>query len=53
MALEGYESFPFAHEGETKTVHRRGRGPAVVVMHEVPGITPEVERFAIDGTPIE
>lgn len=46
MALEGYESFPFTHEGATKTVHRRGHGPAVVVMHEVPGITPEVERFA-------
>ena len=46
MPLERYDSFPFEHAGATRTVYRRGTGPAVVVMHEVPGITPEVEGFA-------
>jgi len=46
MALEGYESFPFSHDGTTLSVYRRGEGPAVVVVHEIPGITPSVERFA-------
>jgi len=27
-------------------VYRRGSGPGVIVIHEVPGITPEVARFA-------
>ncbi len=46
MALEGYDHFDFTDDGVTKPVYRRGSGPAVVVMHEVPGITPEVEAFA-------
>jgi len=33
-------------DGETKTVHVAGSGPAVVVMAEMPGISPEVARFA-------
>ena len=32
--------------GSTRGVYRRGSGPGVVVIHEVPGITPEVLRFA-------
>lgn len=46
MALEGYGHFDFTADGVTKTVYRRGTGPAVVVMHEIPGITPPVEAFA-------
>lgn len=46
MPLDGFDSFEFTHDGRTLTVFRRGRGPGVVVMHEVPGITPEVARFA-------
>lgn len=46
MALEGFDSFPFTHDGETRTVYTRGSGPGVVVMHEIPGITPEVAHFA-------
>jgi len=46
MALEGFEAFPFTHAGVTRTVHCKGSGPGVVAMHEIPGITPEVERFA-------
>jgi dienelactone hydrolase len=46
MALEGFDSFSFDHGGETRTVYCLGSGPGVVAMHEIPGITPEVERFA-------
>lgn len=34
------------HEGTTRTVFRRGAGPAVVIMSEIPGITPSVAAFA-------
>ena len=44
--LEGFESTQYTYQGETKTVYRRGEGPGVVVMHEIPGITPEVAAFA-------
>jgi dienelactone hydrolase len=44
--LEGFETSTFTHEGVTRDVLRRGSGPGVVVMHEIPGITPEVARFA-------
>ncbi|MES0861965.1 dienelactone hydrolase family protein [Ruegeria sp. SCPT10] len=30
----------------TKVVHVAGSGPAVIVMHEMPGISPQVARFA-------
>jgi dienelactone hydrolase len=46
MALEGYASFRLTHDGVAKTVYRRGTGPGVVIIHEVPGITPPVEAFA-------
>lgn len=46
MSLSEFETFDFRHNGATRTVYKRGSGPAVVVMHEIPGITPEVERFA-------
>lgn len=45
-ALAGFDSFPFTHDGAVRTVYRRGDGPAVVVMHEIPGITPHVAEFA-------
>ncbi len=45
-ALEGFEATSFSAEGTTRTVYRRGDGPGVVVAHEIPGITPEVARFA-------
>ena len=46
MALAGYNAFAFDHDGATRTVYCRGQGPGVVIIHEVPGITPAVERFA-------
>lgn len=36
----------FAHDGVARAVFEKGDGPAVLVMHEVPGITPEVADFA-------
>ena len=46
MALDGFESFPFSEGEATRDVYRLGSGPGVVIMHEIPGITPEVEGFA-------
>ncbi len=46
MGLRGFTEFSFAHDGSTRTVFRKGSGPGVVIMHEIPGITPEVQRFA-------
>lgn len=31
--------------GTTRAVYRKGSGPAVVIIHEIPGITPEVAAF--------
>lgn len=44
--LEGFDSFGFTHDSARRDVYTRGEGPGVVVMHEVPGITPEVAGFA-------
>ncbi|MFC7743898.1 dienelactone hydrolase family protein [Nocardiopsis composta] len=44
--LSGFERTTFTHGGTTRKVLRRGTGPAVVVMAEIPGITPKVLEFA-------
>jgi dienelactone hydrolase len=44
-ALDGFEETTFTHDGKTRTVFRRGDGPAVIVITEVPGITPLVADF--------
>ena len=44
--LPDFDTFPFAHADRERTVYRKGDGPAVLVMHEVPGISTEVARFA-------
>ncbi|MEV6680523.1 dienelactone hydrolase family protein [Streptomyces erythrochromogenes] len=36
----------FTHDGATRRVLRTGTGPAVIVMAEIPGITPKVLEFA-------
>lgn len=46
MALDGFSETAFEQAGARYPVFRRGVGPAVVVIHEIPGITPEVARFA-------
>jgi dienelactone hydrolase len=45
-ALDDFTKSPFTHDGKTREVYRKGRGPAVVVMAELPGITPRVAAFA-------
>jgi len=45
-ALEGFDSFSFTADNAMRTVYRRGEGPAVLVVHEIPGITPAVADFA-------
>ncbi|MDZ4373847.1 MAG: dienelactone hydrolase family protein [Phenylobacterium sp.] len=45
-ALSAYTRFDFTHDGRTYPVYRRGSGPAVIVMHEMPGLHPQVIRFA-------
>ena len=46
MPLSGFEQSQF-HDGATSfPVYRTGTGPGVVIIHEIPGITPQVARFA-------
>jgi dienelactone hydrolase len=44
--LADFEWGAFDHDGKQRTVFRKGTGPAVIVMSEVPGITPKVAAFA-------
>lgn len=44
--LPGWEHSEFTAAGITHPVFRRGAGPLVIVIHEIPGITPRVRRFA-------
>lgn len=44
--LAGFERTEFTHDGATRTVFRAGTGPGVLVMTEMPGITPRVTEFA-------
>jgi dienelactone hydrolase len=45
-ALADYVRFTFADGPWTRSVYRRGSGPAVIVIHEIPGLHPLVIRFA-------
>ena len=47
-ALNGWVRGSFSSGGLTRDTYRRGNGPAVVVVHEIPGVTPAVIRFAED-----
>ena len=38
--LDGFESTTFEFDGKTREVLRSGSGPAVIVIAEMPGITP-------------
>nr|WP_202122566.1 dienelactone hydrolase family protein [Streptomyces sp. BA2] len=44
--MTGFTRSRFTHEGTTRKVLRRGEGPAVIVIAEIPGITPKVLAFA-------
>lgn len=45
-ALKAYSTFPFTDGPWTRTVYRRGSGPGVIIIHEMPGLHPLVVRFA-------
>ena len=44
--LSDYARFEFTDGPWTRAVYRRGEGPAVIVIHEMPGLHPLVLRFA-------
>ena len=43
--IPGFAVSTFEHGGVSHPVYRAGAGPAVIVIHEVPGITPLVAAF--------
>ncbi|MDZ7674845.1 MAG: dienelactone hydrolase family protein [Acidimicrobiales bacterium] len=45
-ALDDFERTPFTHDDTTRDTFRKGSGPAVIVIAEMPGITPKVAAFA-------
>lgn len=46
VTLDEFQASPFSAAGFTHDVYRSGSGPAVIVLAEVPGITPKVLEFA-------
>lgn len=46
--LDGWQRSEFTADGRTREVFRGGHGPGVIVIHEIPGITPKVVAFAND-----
>ncbi|MFT4658297.1 MAG: hypothetical protein ACJAXA_003400 [Candidatus Aldehydirespiratoraceae bacterium] len=46
--LAGWERSEFSAGGFTHNTYRKGSGPGVIVVHEIPGITPTVAKFAND-----
>ena len=44
--LDRWTKDQFAADGTMHALWRRGSGPGVIVIHELPGMTPEVIDFA-------
>ncbi len=44
--LADFQASTFTAQGASRAVYRFGSGPAVIVMSEIPGITPRVAEFA-------
>lgn len=44
--LDDFSTRRFTHDGRTRDVYEIGSGPAVIVIAEMPGITPKVAEFA-------
>ena len=42
----GWSRSKFSNDGVTHQTFRKGNGPVVILVHEISGITPAVERFA-------
>src|SRR3974390_3243949 len=45
-SLDDFAARDMTLDGVTKKIHVAGQGPAVIVMAEMPGISPHVARFA-------
>ncbi|PUA80048.1 dienelactone hydrolase family protein [Nocardioides currus] len=43
---DGWTRGSHTHDGVSHATYRKGSGPGVIVIHEIPGITPEVATFA-------
>jgi dienelactone hydrolase len=43
--VPGFAKTNFAYSGKTRDVYRAGSGPAVIVIHELPGLHPLVTEF--------
>lgn len=46
QVFENYEAFDFDDGRWSRQVFRRGSGPAVIIIHEIPGLHPQVVAFA-------
>jgi dienelactone hydrolase len=46
VPLPGFTESSFTHDGLTRAVYAGGTGPAVIVIHEIPGLHPQVVEFA-------
>ncbi len=46
MEISGWQRSSFSDGGIVHQLFRKGGGPAVIVVHEIPGITPKVLQFA-------
>lgn len=46
MGIEKFETFQHTHENISHQVFFTGNGPPVIVIHELPGMTPECIKFA-------
>lgn len=44
-AVPGFEATSFTHGGRTHDVYTAGTGPAIIVIHEMPGLHPGVTAF--------
>jgi dienelactone hydrolase len=44
-SVPGFERATFVHEGRERDVYQAGSGPAVIVIHEMPGLHPGVTAF--------
>lgn len=45
MPLTDFKETTFTYQDVTRPIYRMGSGPGVVIMHEVPGLTPRVADF--------
>ncbi|MDF2092537.1 dienelactone hydrolase family protein [Knoellia sp. 3-2P3] len=45
-ALQGWVEGEHTADGRSHPIYRRGEGPGVIVIHELPGLTPDVVAFA-------